>query len=306
MFWMMDARRIPGWGILENVVDGLPQLDELETMAKPGMMKRYLEDLMPYLKSFVLRIVIAVLIYVVGRRLIKWLRKVLHNAMVRSSMDKGIRQFLDSFAKIVLNFVLLIAVVGQLGVETASLAAVLSSAGLTLGLALQGSLSNFAGGVLILLLKPFEVGDYIVEDTNHNEGTVKEIQIFYTKLSTIDNKTIVIPNGILTNNSITNMTAQPERRLNIKIGITYEADLKKAKAVIEQLLYDDECVMKDEEINVFVDELAESAVILGARAWVKNEEFWPTRWRMLETIKLTLDEHGIEIPYPQLTVHMHE
>ncbi len=175
---------------------------------------------------------------------------------------------------------------------------------MALGLALQGSLSNFAGGVLILLLKPFEVGDYIVEDTNHNEGTVKEIQIFYTKLSTIDNKTIVIPNGILTNNSITNMTAQPERRLNIKIGITYEADLKKAKAVIEQLLYDDECVMKDKEIAVFVDELSDSAVVIGARGWVNNEEFWPTQWRLLEEIKLSFDEERIEIAYPQIAVHM--
>ena len=157
-----------------------------------------------------------------------------------------------------------------------------------------------------MLLKPFEVGDYISEDTNKNEGTVKEIQIFYTKLSTIDNKTIVIPNGMLTNSSLTNATAKDERRLDLKVSISYQADLRKAKALIEEILRSDECVMKDEEINVFVDELAESAVILGARAWVKNEEFWPTRWRMLETIKLTLDEHGIEIPYPQLTVHMHE
>lgn len=125
-------------------------------------------------------------------------------------------------------------------------------------------------------------------------------------LITIDNKTIVIPNGMLTNSSLTNATAKDERRLDLKVSISYQADLRKAKALIEEILRSDECVMKDEEINVFVDELAESAVILGARAWVKNEEFWPTRWRMLETIKLTLDEHGIEIPYPQLTVHMHE
>ena len=174
---------------------------------------------------------------------------------------------------------------------------------MAIGLALQGSLSNFAGGVLILLLKPFEVGDYIIEDTNKNEGTVKEIQIFYTKLSTIDNKTIVIPNGILTNNSLTNATAKAERRLDLKVGITYEADLKKAKAVIEKVLMDDSCVIKDEEINVFVDELAENAVIIGARGWVKNEEFWETKWRVLEEIKLQLDAAGVDIAYPQVTVH---
>ena len=155
-----------------------------------------------------------------------------------------------------------------------------------------------------MLLKPFEVGDYIYEDTNKNEGTVKEIQIFYTKLSTIDNKTIVIPNGMLTNSSLTNATAKAERRLDLKVSISYQADLRKAKALIEDILMTDPCVMKDEEINVFVDDLAESAVILGARAWVKNDEFWPTRWRLLERIKLTLDEQGIEIPYPQLTVHV--
>ena len=188
--------------------------------------------------------------------------------------------------------------------DTASVAALIASGGVAAGLALQGSLSNFAGGVLILLLKPFEVGDYIVEDTNHNEGTVKEIQIFYTKLSTIDNKTIVIPNGILTNSSLTNMSAQPERRLNIKIGITYEADLKKAKKIMEKLLTEDDCVMKDKEISVFVDNLADHAVVIGARGWVKNEEFWPTQWRLLEKIKLSFDEAGIEIAYPQMKVHM--
>ena len=157
---------------------------------------------------------------------------------------------------------------------------------------------------MILLLKPFEVGDYIVEDTNHNEGTVKEIQIFYTKLSTIDNKTIVIPNGILTNNSLTNMTAQPERRLNIKIGITYEADLKKAKTVIERLLLEDASVMKDKETAVFVDALADHAVVIGARGWVSNDEFWTTQWRLLEEIKLRFDQEEIEIAYPQMKVHM--
>ncbi len=304
MFWMMDARRIPGWGILENVVDGLPQLDELETMAKPGMMKRYLEDLMPYLKSFVLRIVIAVLIYVVGRRLIKWMRKVLHNAMVRSSMDKGIRQFLDSFAKIVLNFVLLIAVVGQLGVETASLAAVLSSAGLTLGLALQGSLSNFAGGVLILLFRPFKVGDYIIEDTHKNEGTVKEIMIFYTKLTTVDNRVIVVPNGTLANASLTNVTQQEKRRVDLYVGISYNADVKKAKKLLEEMARLEPLRIEDEEISVFVDALEDSCVKLGCRVWVQAEHYWQVKWDLTERIKEIFDENQIEIPYQHLNVYL--
>ena len=224
--------------------------------------------------------------------------------MEHSKADKGVEQFVDSFLKFILYFLLLFSIAAKFGVDTASVAALIASGGVAIGLALQGSLSNFAGGVLILLLKPFEVGDYIIEDTNKNEGTVKEIQIFYTKLSTIDNKTIVIPNGILTNNSLTNATAKDERRLDLKVSISYEADLKKAKTLIENLLREDPSTIKEEEINVFVDDLADSAVIIGARAWVKSEEYWATRWRLLEEIKLTLDENEIEIPYPQLAVHM--
>ena len=194
-------------------------------------------------------------------------------------------------------------IVTSLGVEPASIAALLASGGVAIGLALQGSLSNFAGGVLILLLKPFVVGDYIIEDTNKNEGTVKEIQIFYTKLATVDNKTIVIPNGTLANTSLTNVTAKDERRLDLTVGISYEADLKAAKETIEKILREDESVLQTEELIVYVDSLADSAVMIGSRCWVKTNEYWPARWRILEKIKLTLDENEIVIPYPQLVVH---
>ena len=147
-----------------------------------------------------------------------------------------------------------------------------------------------------------DLGAYV----SSGEGTVKEIQIFYTKLSTIDNKTIVIPNGMLTNNSITNATAKDERQLDLRVGISYDADIRQAKSVIENLLIKDECIIKNEQINVFVHELADSAVVLGIRASVKNEEYWETRWRLLEEIKILLDENGIEIPYPQMAVHMKE
>ncbi len=277
-----------------------------DTVEEVGRLAQFIQDSIPKLAGFGVRILIALAVFFVGRIVIRWIQKLVRRSLERSSADKGVEQFVDSFLKVGLYSLRIFSIAAKFGVDTASVAALVASGGVAIGLALQGSLSNFAGGVLILLLKPFEVGDYISEDTNKNEGTVKEIQIFYTKLSTIDNKTIVIPNGMLTNSSLTNATAKDERRLDLKVSISYQADLRKAKALIEEILRSDECVMKDEEINVFVDELAESAVILGARAWVKNEEFWPTRWRMLETIKLTLDEHGIEIPYPQLTVHMHE
>ncbi|MCI9423637.1 MAG: mechanosensitive ion channel [Dorea sp.] len=275
-----------------------------DTVEEMGRFAQYIQDSIPKLAGFGVRVLVALAVFFIGRIVIRWIQKLVRRSLERSSADKGVEQFVDSFLKFGLYSLLIFSIAAKFGVDTASVAALVASGGVAIGLALQGSLSNFAGGVLLLILKPFEVGDYIVEDTNKNEGTVKEIQIFYTKLSTIDNKTIVIPNGMLTNSSLTNATAKAERRLDLKISISYQAELRKAKALIEEILTTDPCVMKDEEINVFVDELADSAVILGARAWVKNEEFWPTRWRLLETIKLSLDEQGIEIPYPQLTVHV--
>lgn len=266
----------------------------------------YLQENIPNIIGFGVKVLFAILFFLVGRAVIKWIRKIVRHSMERSNADVGVRQFVDSVLKVVLYFILLFSIATKFGVDAASVAALIASGGVAIGLALQGSLSNFAGGVLILLLKPFEVGDYIIEDTNKNEGTVKEIQIFYTKLSTIDNKTIVIPNGILTNNSLTNATAKDERRLDLKVDISYEASIKEAKAVIETILKNDKAVLQDEDINVFVDALGESSVVLGARAWTKNEDFWSAKWRILEEIKEQLDEHHISIPYQQLMVHMAE
>ena len=275
-----------------------------QTVKEVSRFAQYIQDNIPTLIGFGIRVLLALVFFFIGRILIKWIRKIVRRSIERSSADKGVEQFVDSVLKFALYFLLIFSIASKFGVDTTSVAALIASGGVAIGLALQGSLSNFAGGVLILLLKPFEVGDYIIEDSNGKEGTGKEIQIFYTKLSTIDNKTIVIPNGMLTNNSLTNATAKDERRLDLKLSISYSADLKKAKMLIENIIRQDESILKDDEIVVFVDDLADSAVVIGARAWVKNEEFWPTRWRLLETIKLTLDEHGVEIPYPQLTVHM--
>ena len=275
-----------------------------DTVEEMNQFVQYIQDSVPSMIGFGIRVLMALVAFFIGRIIIKWIRKIVRRSLERSNADKGVEQFVDSVLKFGLYFLLIFSLVSELGVDTTSVAAVVASGGVAIGLALQGSLSNFAGGVLILILKPFQVGDYIIEDTNKNEGTVKEIQIFYTKLSTIDNKTIVIPNGMLTNSSLTNATAKDERRLDLKVSISYEADLKQAKSLIEEILRNDESVEKDEEILVFVDELAESAVVLGARAWVKSEVYWETRWRVLENIKLTMDAQGIEIPYPKLSVHM--
>ena len=275
-----------------------------EAVKQVNQLTQYVQDSIPGLITFGLKVLAALVAFFIGRLVIRWIRKIVRRSFERSGADKGVEQFVDSLLKYGLYALLVFSLISSLGFDTTSVAAVLASGGVAIGLALQGSLSNFAGGVLILLLKPFVVGDYIIEDTNGKEGTVKEIQIFYTKLSTIDNKTIVIPNGMLTNNSITNATAKDERQLDLRVGISYDADIRQAKNVIEKLLEKDECIIKNEQINVFVHELADSAVVLGIRAWVKNEEYWTTRWRLLEEIKLLLDENGIEIPYPQMTGHM--
>ena len=216
----MGNGRGQGVMLADSIADNLAELEELEQAVKPSALKGYLEDMLPYLASFAIRVLIAAIIYFIGKKIIKWVRKVLGRALERSGVDKGVRQFLDSATKITLYFILAIAVINQLGVETTSVVAVLGSAGLTLGLALQGSLSNFAGGVLILLFKPFKVGDYIIEDTHKNEGTVAEIMIFYTKLLTADNRIVVIPNGILANSSLTNVTHQKKRRVDGWGGIS--------------------------------------------------------------------------------------
>jgi len=275
-----------------------------EIVEEVGRLAQYLDGKIPELIELGIKVILALIVFVVGRKIIKIIRRIVRTSMEKANVDKGVETFADSFIKFGLYAVLVFLIATYFGVDTASIAALLASAGVAVGLALQGSLSNFAGGVLILLLKPFVVGDYIVEDNHKNEGTVKEIQLFYTKLTTLDNKTIIIPNGMLTNNSLTNVTEKNERKLDLKVDISYESDLKKAKDVIRRLIDSEEKILKDQEIQVFVHELGNSSVVLGLRAWVKAEDYWDVRWRLLEEIKLTMDKEGIVIPYQQVTVHV--
>ena len=267
---------------------------------------KYISDKIPELIDFAIGVVLALIVFWIGAKLIKWIRKLIRISMEKASVDKGVRQFVDSLVKFILYAILIFSIGSKFGLDTTSVAAALASCGVAIGLALQGSLSNFAGGVLILVLKPFVVGDYIVEDNKGREGTVKEIQLFYTKLLTVDNKTVIIPNGSLANTSLTNVTAQDKRRLDLSVGISYDADLKKAKELIEGLFHADEDILKEEGINVFVDNLGDSSVVIGARGWVKKDAYWTTKWRLTENIKLTLDENGIEIPFNQVVVHVKE
>lgn len=271
---------------------------------KLGVLERFFETLPQKAFDLGIRVLLALLFFFLGVQLIKLIRKILKKSLERADAEVGVIQFLDSFVKFALYLVLIFMIASSFGLDAASVVAVLGSAGVAIGLALQGSLSNLAGGVLILLLKPFKVGDYIIEDTNKNEGTVTEIQIFYTKLTTPDERTVVLPNGTLANSSLTNVTNTGIRRLDMTVGISYKADLKLAKETALGILKDDKATMKNKELDVFVSELGDSAVLLNLRCYVKSEDYWPTRSRVLEAVKLTFDEKGIEIPYPQMDVHV--
>ncbi len=267
-------------------------------------MQMIVEQLGDKLIQLGIKVIFACICLFVGLKLIKWVRKLTKKCLERANADVGLIQFLDAFIKFSLLILLVAGLATSFGVQVASLVAVLGSAGVTLGLALQGSLSNFAGGVLILLLKPFKVGDYIKEDTNNNEGTVTEISLFYTKLTTFDEKIIVLPNGTLANNSLTNVTGTDTRRLDLKIGVSYDSDIKKVKEVINQLLEKENGVLKERETNVFVDNLADSSIMIGVRCYTKQEDFWQVKWRLLENIKYAFDENQIEIPYPKMDVQI--
>ncbi len=253
-----------------------------------------------------IKVLLAFLTLFIGLKLIKWVRKITKKCLQRANADVGVMQFLDAFIKYSLIFLLVLGIAASFGFQVTSLAALLGSAGVTLGLALQGSLSNFAGGVLILLLKPFKVGDYIREDTNGNEGTVTEISLFYTKLTTYDEKIIVLPNGTLANNSLTNVTGTDTRRLDLRVSVSYDSDIQKVKKVLQEILDSESRVLKDREVNIFVDNLGDSGIVMGVRCYAKQEDFWKLKWHMLEMIKLKFDENQIEIPYARVDVQIRQ
>lgn len=275
-----------------------------EISNNPGVIRTYLQGMVPSLLGFLVQVIVAILVLLIGSRIIKFLLKLIKKSLDRSKVETGVVTFLCSLVKYSLYFILAMIILAQFGVTTSSVVAVLGSAGLTLGLALQGSLSNFAGGVLILLLKPFVVGDYIIDGATGQEGTVSSITIFYTKLLTIDNRLILIPNGTLSNSSITNVTHMEKRRIDLVIGVSYEADLAKTKQVLTEVVQKEPNRLADEPVDIYVSELADSAVQMGVRVWVKNENYWPTKWKLTEDIKNALDANNISIPFPQMDVRV--
>lgn len=260
-----------------------------------------------YLTKFIdfgINVLVALIILFVGRMIIKFALKIVDKAFEKTSIDVSVRRFLESLIRAVLYVVLVIIICDKVGIATTSFIAILSTAGVAIGLAMQGSLSNFAGGVLILILRPFKVGDYIIDNGSGKEGVVDRIDLFCTVLVTPDNKRITIPNGGLTNSAITNASAFETRRVDFAIGIAYDADINLAKATLEDIGRNDEAVLKDQEIFAFIESLAESQVTVGLRVWVKTEDYWTTYFRINETIKKTFDSKNIEIPFKQLDVHV--
>lgn len=279
-------------------------MENIDVAKDMNVLEEYLQALLPKAVSFVLQAVIALLVFWIATKVIKWLCKIFDKFLKVRNVDPSAVRFLVSLLRAVLYFFAVVTLAMQLGLKEASVVAALGSVGVGLGLALQGGMANLAGGVLILLLKPFELGDYIIESSHNLEGTVKKIDMFYTTLSTIDNKAIVIPNGQLTNDCVVNVTAQSKRQLDFKVMISYEDDLKKAKGILESLILEDDRILTDQEYRVFVDSLADHGVILGCRAWVSTSLFWDVYWDLNEHIKLVYDEADIHIPYNQLDVHV--
>ena len=268
-----------------------------------GVIDRFLQELPDKALRFGVKVVLAIVTFLIGVQIIKIVRKVFKKAMGRANAEQGVIQFLDSFIKIMLYLLLIVMLATSFGVSVAGVVTLLGSAGVAIGLSLQGSLSNLAGGVLILLMKPFRVGDYIIEDNKGNQGTVTEIQMFYTKLTTPDGRVVVLPNGTLSNNSLTNVTAMAERRVDLVVGISYDADLKKAKEIAEQIVKEEPKLLNSQPVQVFVDSLGSSEVNLGIRFFVKKEDYWEAKARVLENIKLGFDANDIGIPYMQVDVH---
>ena len=237
----------------------------------------------------------ALLILFIGFKIVSYVVKMAHKIFERSIMDTTLQTFLLSF---------IFMAVTKIGVAASSIVALLGSAGLALGLSLQGSLSNIAGGVILLLLKPFQVGDYIIEGNSGKEGTVQAIGIMYTKLLSVDNKAIMIPNGNLSNASITNVTYQEKRRVDLNVGIEYSEDIKKVRKVLNALIEKEPARITDEPVKIYVNEFQASSIDIGIRYWVKTEDYWESRWRVLEEIKEEFDHNNIAIPFEQLDVNL--
>ena len=299
---------------LTSVTDsGLPSISEsdvAESVAndiqklKPSVMMETLKKFYPFFLALAYDIVIVIITLFIASQVIRLLSKMLDKFLKKINIDIAVRRFLLSTMKVALYVLVVLGLAERIGISSASIVAILGSAGVAIGLAWQGSLSNFAGGMIILFSHPFSRGDYIISPKA--EGIVDTIGIIYTVLLTPDNKRISIPNGALANDVITNVTANDIRRIDIKVGVSYNTDIRKAKKLIKEAFDENGLILKDNDIVSYVDDLASSAVMLGGMAWCKTGDYLTAKWAIVEEIKIKFDKNGIEIPYDQLEVHINE
>lgn len=266
-------------------------LENIDTKALIGLVSEY-----------GLKVIGAILIWIVGAWVIKKITRTLRKVMSKSDYDESLQKFLSNLVSWGLKILLIITILGTLGVPTTSFAAILAAAGLAIGMALQGSLGNFAGGVLLMIFKPIKIGDLI--EAQGELGVVKEIEIFTTKLTGLSNKEIIIPNGSLSNGNIVNYTTEGTRRVDLTIGVSYDADIKQTKEVLMNVLTSHPKVLKTPEPTVNVSELADSSVNFAVRPWCDTDHYWDVYFDITENVKVALDAAGIEIPYPhQVEIH---
>lgn len=274
-------------------------MEEINEVFDPATLTRFWDLIVTH----GLAIVMAIVVLIVGLMVIKWIVKTIGRLMEKRNVDASLRPFMLTMIGTLLKIMLVISVIGMVGIETTSFIAVLGAAGLAVGMALSGTLQNFAGGVIILILKPFKVGDFI--DGAGHAGTVREIQIFYTYMTTPGGQEIILPNSALSNNSITNYSFNPSRRLDMTFGIGYDDDIDKAKAILQKIADEESRFLEDKGVNIFVEALADSSVNFRLRAWANSSDYWDISNNLSEKVKKAFDAAGISIPYPQRDVHLH-
>lgn len=306
---MLSDRFILPEGIMDLLPEEtMPPMDNIESVEDvANFTEKFLEWAWKICQEIIfpigIKLIIALMIFLIGRKIVKHFVKIIGKSFEKANLEEGTCHFLCSFIRITGTIVLIFIVAGYLNFSTGPIVAALGSAGLAVGLAMQGSLANFAGGVLILLMKPFRVGDYIC--ALGSEGVVTRIDIVYTTLRTSDNKTIVIPNGSLSNTEITNVTGEPKRRVDLVIGIDYDEDILRVKKILLETANRNELVLK-EDVQVYVQEFDSSAISMGVRVWTATENYWKVKWDLQEQIKIVFDENNVSIPYNRLDVQLLE
>ena len=276
-------------------------MEETLSLFSASDIERYIND---YAIPWAINIAMAIAIYVIGRLIVGGLLSVFRKVMAKSKYDNMLVDFLESILSAILMLFVIVASLDQLGVDTTSLVAILGAAGLAIGLSLQDSLKNFAAGVMLLVFKPFKAGDFV--EAAGTAGSIGKIGIFTTTMNTPDNKEIIVPNGKIYSDNITNYSARDTRRVDMVVGIGYDADLLKAKRILQEMVAEDERILADPAPKIAVSELADSSVNFIVRPWVNSADFWGVKFDFTEKVKLRFDEEGISIPFPQMDVHLHK